>query len=288
RFFDSRPRRFTTTSLGSGVLVGDDGRILTNEHVVLRASKIHVTLIDGREIDAKLLGADADSDIAVLQLKSGGTFPHIRLGTPGDLLIGETVIAIGNPFGLSHTVTTGVVSALGRAVRGEEHTYTDFIQTDASINPGNSGGPLLNIKGELIGINAAIYGKAQGIGFAIPISRAKRIVEELITHGAVEAPWVGVIVQTLTPELASHFSLKGRQGVRVRGIEPGSPGAKAGLQRGDIILEFNGRPPHSAEEYLQREREYAGGGTLRLRVLRGGGEENVAITAARFPQEKAD
>ncbi len=166
--------------------------------------------------------------------------------------------------------------------------YYDFIQTDASINPGNSGGPLLNIKGELIGINTAIYGKAQGIGFAIPISRAKRIVQELISHGAVESPWIGLVVQTVTPELASHFSLKEKQGVLVRGVEPGSPAANAGLQRGDVVLECNGRPLHSAEEYWQREREYNSGDTLRLRVRRGSGEEDVAVTASRFPQEKAD
>jgi S1-C subfamily serine protease len=147
---------------------------------------------------------------------------------------------------------------------------------------------LLNIKGELIGINSAIYGKAQGIGFAIPISRAKRIVQELISHGAVEAPWVGLIVQTLTPELASHFSLKEKQGVLVRGVEPGSPAAKAGVQRGDLLLGLNGRPLHSAEEYWQREREYNSGDTLRLRVLRERGEEEVTVAAARFPQEKAD
>jgi len=203
-------------------------------------------------------------------------------------MIGETVIAIGNPFGLSHTVTTGVVSALNRSLNTDGRTYYDFIQTDASINPGNSGGPLLNIKGELIGINSAIYGKAQGIGFAIPISRAKRIVQELISHGAVEAPWVGLIVQTLTPELAFHFSLKEKQGVLIRGVEPGSPAAKAGLQRGDLLLGLNGHPLHSAEEYWQREREYNSGDTLRLRVLRERGEEEVPVATARFPQEKAD
>ncbi|TMA52937.1 MAG: trypsin-like serine protease, partial [Deltaproteobacteria bacterium] len=154
----------------------------------------------------------------------------------------------GNPFGLSHTVTTGVVSALNRSLNTDGRTYYDFIQTDASINPGNSGGPLLNIKGELVGINTAIYGKAQGIGFAIPISRAKRIVQELISHGAVEAPWVGLAVQTLTPELAHHFSLRDRQGVLIRTVEPGSPAARAGLKRGDILLSLDGRPLHSSEE----------------------------------------
>src|SRR5213596_2169756 len=237
-FVDPRPRRFKTTSLGSGVIVAADGTIMTNVHVIERASRIHVTLADQREFDATLVGADADADIAILRVKAGDDLPHIPFGSSADLMIGETVIAIGNPFGLSHTVTTGVVSAVGRSLRDEDRTYTDFIQTDASINPGNSGGPLLDIKGELIGINTAIYGKAQGIGFALPVDRAKRIVQELISHGAVEAPWIGVVVQTVTPELASHFSLKEKQGVLVRGIEQGSPAAKAGLQQGDVLLQL--------------------------------------------------
>src|SRR5205823_12274865 len=218
-FVDPRPRRFKTTSLGSGVIVAADGTIMTNVHVIERASRVRVTLNDQREFDATLVGADADADIAVLRVKAGGDLPHIPFGTSADLMIGETVIAIGNPFGLSHTVTTGVVSALNRSLNTDGRTYYDFIQTDASINPGNSGGPLLNIKGELVGINTAIYGKAQGIGFAIPISRAKRIVQELISHGAVEAPWVGLAVQTLTPELAPHFSRRDRQGVLIRTVE---------------------------------------------------------------------
>src|SRR5437667_3117399 len=262
-FVDPRPRRFKTTSLGSGVIVAADGTIMTNVNVIERASRIHVTLIDQREFDATPVGADADADIAILRVKAGDDLPHIPFGSSADLMIGETVIAIGNPFGLSHTVTTGVVSAVGRSLHDEDRTYTDFVQTDASINPGNSGGPLLDIKGELIGINTAIHGKAQGIGFAIPISRAKRIVQELISHGAVEAPWVGLAVQTLTPELAPHFSLRDRQGVLIRTVEPGSPAARAGLNRGDILLSLDGRPLHSSEEYLQREREHSSGDKLR-------------------------
>ncbi len=287
-FFAPFQQRQTEQSLGSGVVIRPDGYILTNEHVVVQAGKIQVQFTDDRKFTARLVGADSDSDLAVLKVDDSGSLPSLPLGNSDDLMIGETVIAIGNPFGLSHTVTTGVVSAVNRSLNTDGRTYYDFIQTDASINPGNSGGPLLNIKGDLIGINTAIYGKAQGIGFAIPISRAKRIVQELITHGAVEAPWVGVSVQTLTPELARLFSLKEKQGALVRGVEPGSPAAKAGLQQGDVLLEFNGRPLHSAEEYLQREHEYVGGDTLRLRVLRRSGEENVTITPARFPQEKAD
>src|SRR5262245_7267285 len=238
-FVDPRPRRFKTTSLGSGVIVDPDGTILTNVHVVLRGSRIHVTIADGRELDATPVGADADSDIAVLRVKAGGRLPAVSLGTSSDLMIGETVIAIGNPFGLSHTVTTGVVSAVGRSLHDEERTYTDFVQTDASINPGNSGGPLLNIRGELIGINTAIYGKAQGIGFAIPVDRARRVMRDLVAFGEVRRPWTGLVVQDLTPDLAQHFGA--RHGVVVAEVEPDGPAARAGVVRGEVIVRVDGR-----------------------------------------------
>lgn len=287
-FFESMPQRRTERSLGSGVVIRPDGYILTNEHVVLQSGKVQIQLSNERKLNARLVGADSDSDLAVLKVDDVKSLPHLPLGTSEDLLIGETVIAIGNPFGLSHTVTTGVVSAVNRSLNTGERTYYDFIQTDASINPGNSGGPLLNIKGELIGINTAIYGKAQGIGFAIPISRAKRIVEELISHGAVEPPWVGVATQTLTPELAYHFSLREKQGVLIRSVEAGSPAAGAGLQRGDVIISLDGKPLQTSEEYLQRERAYSTGAKLRFRVSRDRQEKEVVVTAGRFPQEKAD
>ncbi|MBW2121055.1 MAG: trypsin-like peptidase domain-containing protein, partial [Deltaproteobacteria bacterium] len=173
-FFESPSRSYS--SLGSGVIIRPDGTILTNEHVILRAERIKVTLLDGREFEGRLVGSDPESDLAVIRIAGRGPFPTIAMGTSRDLMIGETVIAIGNPFGLSHTVTAGVVSSLHRSFRSGDRVYRDFIQTDASINPGNSGGPLLNIMGELIGINTAIYRGAQGIGFAIPVDRVKRIV----------------------------------------------------------------------------------------------------------------
>jgi len=287
-FFEPYRQKQTQRSLGSGVVIRPDGYILTNEHVILRSGEIEVQFADERKFAARLVGADSDSDLAVLKIDTDKALPHLPLGDSDDLMIGETVIAIGNPFGLSHTVTTGVVSAVNRSLNANNRVYYDFIQTDASINPGNSGGPLLNIRGELIGINTAIYGRAQGIGFAIPVSRAKRIVQGLITHGAIEAPWVGVAVQNLTPELAAHFSLRNRNGVLIRTVEPHSPAARAGLQRGDVMLSLNGRPLHSAEEYLQREREYNSGDTLRLRVMRGQEEKEVVVVATRFPQDRAD
>ncbi len=287
-FFEASPQRRTERSLGSGVVIRPEGYILTNEHVVLQSGKVQIQLANERKLNARLVGADSDSDLAVLKVDDAKSLPHLPLGTSEDLMIGETVIAIGNPFGLSQTVTTGVISAVNRSLNTGDRTYYDFIQTDASINPGNSGGPLLNIKGELIGINTAIYGKAQGIGFAIPISRAKRIVEELISHGTVEPPWIGIATQTLTPELASHFSLKEKQGVLVRSIEPASPAVSAGLQRGDVIVSLDGKPLQSSEEYLQRERGYSNGAKLRFRISRDRQETEVVVTAGRFPQEKAD
>ena len=294
-FFDEffrdflEPRRFKRRSLGSGVIIRPDGYILTNQHVVLKGSRIHVSLADEREFDAKLVGADSDSDLAVLKVAGAGDLPYIEMGRSDDLMIGETVIAIGNPFGLSHTVTTGVVSALGRSLQKEDQTYYDFIQTDASINPGNSGGPLLNIEGELIGINTAIYQKAQGIGFAIPVDRARRIVGDLISYGEVHVPWVGAIVQNLTAELAAHFHVRGRRGVLVRGIEPGSPADDAGVQRGDVVTSVDGKGVRSSDEYEQRVRDHASDSSaLQLQITRDGEERTIGVRARQYPTERAD
>ena len=285
-FVDPRPRRFKTTSLGSGVIVAADGTIMTNVHVVQRASRIQVMLIDQREFDAKLVGADADADIAVLRIKAGGDLPHIPFGTSADLMIGETVIAIGNPFGLSHTVTTGVVSAVGRSLRDEDRTYTDFIQTDASINPGNSGGPLLNIKGELVGIDTAIYGKAQGIGFAIPVDRARRVMKDLVSYGEVRHAWIGLAVQDLSPELAERFGV--RRGVVVAEVESKSPAQAAGLARGDAITKVDGRDVASRDEFDRRIEDHAEGDRITLTLRRDGRDEDVRLAAAAFPVARAD
>src|SRR3989442_7604912 len=218
--------------------------------MIERASSIHVTLIDRREFDATPVGADADADIAILRVKAGDDLPHIPFGSSADLMIGETVIAIGNPFGLSHTVTTGVVSAVGRSLHEEDPTHTDFIQTDASVNPGNSGGPLLDIKGELIGINTAIYGKAQGIGFAIPVDRVRRVMKDLVSYGEVRHAWIGLVVRDLTPELAQPFGV--RRGVVVAQVDPKSPVEDAGIARGDALVKVDGREGASREEFGQR------------------------------------
>ncbi|MGD9075548.1 MAG: Do family serine endopeptidase [Desulfobacteraceae bacterium] len=284
-FPDFFTREYTRTSLGSGVIMdGSKGYIITNHHVVARATEIKVITSEQKEYKGKVLGSDPRSDLAVLQIDVRQQLPEIGMGNSDDLMIGETVIAIGNPFGLSHTVTTGVVSALDRSVRTEERVYRHFIQTDASINPGNSGGPLLNIEGELIGINTAIYQKAQGIGFAIPINKAKRIVRELIREGRVRFPWLGIETQALTEELKGYFGLAEKSvGVLISDVIDGSPAAKAGMKRGDIILSLEDVPISSLPEYRDALGEYTAGDLLRLKIFRKGRELTVSAKPTPFP-----
>jgi serine protease Do len=285
-FFDTRPRRSEQTSLGSGAIVDGSGTILTNAHVIQRGSRIKVTLVDGREFDATLVGADADSDLAVLRIKADGKLPTVALGTAGDLMIGETVVAIGNPFGLSHTVTTGVVSALGRSLRSEERTFSDFIQTDAAINPGNSGGPLLNIRGEMIGVTTAIYGKAQGIGFAIPVDRARRIMRDLVSYGAVREGWLGLAVQDLSPELARHFEV--RAGIVVTAVEDGSPAQRAGLTRGMVVTAADGRPVRTMADWDSLVTAHAPGDVVALTAIEDGTERQLRLTVGTYPTHALD
>lgn len=288
-FFEYQPRRrLRQSSLGSGVIVRPNGYILTNEHVIVRASKITVTLSDDRSFDATLVGADSDSDLALLRVNAGGPLPYISLDTAETPMIGETAIAIGNPFGLSHTVTVGVVSALNRSIKTDERTYYDFIQTDASINPGNSGGPLLNLDGKLIGINTAIYSKAEGIGFAIPAARARRIVNDLLAFGEVHTPWVGVLVQEITPQIAAYFGLRQRGGVLVSEVENDSPAEQAGVERGDIVAAVGEHTIASADSYLQRIRDYREGEEIPLTIIRDGRTRRIAVKSASFPTERAD
>lgn len=288
-FPDLFSREYTRSSLGSGVIIdGTKGYILTNQHVIARASEIKVITSEKQEYQAKLIGADPRSDLAVLQISARNKLPEIKMGNSDDLMIGETVIAIGNPFGLSHTVTTGVVSAVERSVRSEERIYRHLIQTDASINPGNSGGPLLNIDGELIGINTAIYQKAQGIGFAIPINKAKRIVKELLRAGKVRPIWLGIEIQELTDALRSHFGLpSGRGGVLVNDVMSGSPGAKAGLKRGDIIVSVGGIPVKGPGDYRDALAEFTPEDRLEMKVFRGGKFNGVVLQPSTFPPSLA-
>ena len=260
-------RRYKRNSLGSGVIIdGKRGYILTNEHVIARSAKIKVTLKDEREFEAELVGAAPDFDLAVLCIHSKEPLPAIQMGNSDDLMIGETVIAIGNPFGFSNTVTTGVISALNRSIQAENRTYRDFIQTDASINPGNSGGPLLNINGELIGINTAIYSKAQGIGFAIPINKARRVIDDLVKYGEVHIPWLGLFVQDLDPRLARYFSVPEEKGVLVAEVTDQSPARKAGLRPGDIITFAGNKRVASKQEYYAAIRDFVAGDVIPITI----------------------
>ncbi len=285
-FFDSfGPRQYKTQSLGSGVIISPEGYILTNDHVVSKAAKITVRLADQREFSATLVGSDPKSDLAVLLIKADPAPPYIGMGRADDLLIGESVIAIGNPFGLSHTVTTGVVSAVNRSIRTGNRTYQDFIQTDASINPGNSGGPLLNINGELIGINTAIYQKAEGIGFAIPIDRARRIYEDLVTYGRVNKPWVGIFLQDLTPPLARHFGVSPEEGVLISKVVKGGPGDRAGVREGDLIVQIGTRRVKNREGYLSLIEGYRPGEKIPISLLRKGTPHRMDLKSEALTPE---
>lgn len=288
-FFDRRlERREKKNSLGSGVIIdGTRGFILTNEHVISKTGTITVVLKDEREFEAQIVGADPDSDLAVLRISSDTKLPAVEMGNSDDLMIGETVIAIGNPFGFSHTVTTGVISAVGRSIRTDDRIYYDFIQTDASINPGNSGGPLLNINGDLIGINTAIYAKAQGIGFAIPISKAKRIISDLIRHGEVVPAWIGLTVQDMDARLAQYLQLPGNNGVLVKRVVQKSPADKAGIRDGDIILSLDRDDVHSQDEYYALMKGVAAGETINMEVWRGGRTVKVSVKSQVFPLEQS-
>lgn len=284
-FFPSRDNN--RRSLGSGVIIHPEGYILTNEHVVSKATIIKVTLIDKREFDARLVGADIKSDLAVIKIETNENLPHISLGRSDDLMIGETVIAIGNPFGLQHTVTTGIISALHRSIKGgKNRVYRGFIQLDASINPGNSGGPLLNIEGSLIGINTAIFKQAEGIGFAIPINKAKRIINDLIRYGKVRRGWLGVSVQSITKEMLSFFNIERVRGVVVTRIMERSPGARAGLKRGDVILSLENIEVNDKTDYSERVSTYPLGNTINMGILRGGKVESVSLKVSLLPASR--
>jgi S1-C subfamily serine protease len=282
-------RGYQVTSLGSGVIVSPDGYVLTNNHVVERGTRLRVALLDGRELEAKVVGADPSSDLAVLKLGTpagagGGKerLPFASMGRSDDLLIGETVIAIGNPFGLANTVTTGVLSAVNRSIRAGDRALFDFLQTDASINPGNSGGALLDIEGRLIGINTAILGdRSAGIGFAIPIDRARRIAEDLIAHGEVREGYLGIQVGDLAPPPGSVEGTRG--GVSVLAVDPGSPGERTGVRRGDRVETVQGVVPESAEEFRFRVRDIPIGGTARLELsVEGGARRTVTVKAVEL------
>jgi len=266
RFFGEQPQR-ERRSLGSGVIVDKRGYILTNNHVIEQADEIEVRLSDKRKFTAKVIGKDSKTDLAVIKIDAPDDLPVAKLGDSTKIRIGEWAIAIGNPFGLDQTVTVGVISAVGRSEVGIT-TYEDFIQTDASINPGNSGGPLLNLNGEVIGINTAIVATGQGIGFAIPISMAKEIKDRLIAQGKVVRGWLGVGIQELTEELAAQFGVKPEDGVLVGNVMKDSPAERGGMKPGDIIQEFNGTKISGVHQLQREVAQSPVGSPVRLKVLR--------------------
>jgi S1-C subfamily serine protease len=244
--------------------------------------------MDEREFEAEVVGAAPDFDLAVLRINTKDPVPAIPMGSSDDLMIGETVIAIGNPFGFSHTVTTGVISAVGRSIQAQDRTYRNFIQTDASINPGNSGGPLLNINGELIGINTAIYAKAQGIGFAIPIRKARRVVDDLVRYGEIHIPWLGLTVQDLDQGLAEYYQVSNTKGVLCSDVTADSPAQKAGLQRGDIVTAVGRRSVVSKETYLSAIRDFSAGDVVPLTIHRNDKQRSFKVRSRRFPEDLAE
>ncbi len=276
-FFEPRTQR-REQSLGSGVLIDESRHVLTNEHVIQGATRIRVTLADGREFNARLVGADPNNDLAVLRVESEERLPFVVPGRSSDVLVGEPVIAIGNPFGLSNTVTTGVISAIDRSLRSNDRVFHGFLQTDASINPGNSGGPLLNAEGALVGINTAIYGGgAQGIGFAIPIDVARRVMKQLIEHGSVRPVDLGLDAQDLDPRLTEVMQLpRNVSGALVSRVIDGSPAARAGVRRGDVITQIDGHALQRARDFYDVLDGATEGSTLRLGLWRAGQTLDVA------------
>lgn len=275
KFFEGMPKEQTQRSLGSGFIIDKDGTILTNNHVISQADEIEVQTSDNKKYKAKVVGVDEKTDLAVVRINADKDLPFVTLGSSKSLRPGEWVMAIGNPFGLEHTVTVGVVSAIGRAIGGGP--YARFIQTDASINPGNSGGPLFNARGEVVGVNTMMYAGGQGIGFAIPIDLAKSLIPDLVEKGSVSRGWLGVAIQPITPELAKSFGLKEEKGALIAEVYQGSPAEKAGLIRGDVVVEYNGEKvdePYDLSLFVGETKE---GADAKLVVMRGSEKKDFTI-----------
>lgn len=288
------PKKFQreVVGLGSGMIIDDVGHILTNNHVVGGATKIEVLLADGRQFSeksVKIIGTDPKTDLAVIQITEKGPFPHLTLGDSDKVVVGQWVVAIGQPRGLDETVTQGIISAKHRRGIEDPSSYQDFLQTDAAINPGNSGGPLLDLKGEVIGINAAILSESggfEGLGFAIPSNVAAHISQELITSGKIVRGWMGISLQQLTPDLAKSFGLNGSKGALVAGVVKGSPAEKGGVKQGDVIIAYDGKPIEDPSDLQNSVSLAAVGSQAKLTVMRNGAKEDLRVQIGSQEEEK--
>ena len=285
RYFFGDQNGQPQSGMGSGVIISPEGYVLTNNHVVDRMDDIEVMLTDGRKAKAKVIGTDPETDLAVLKIDLD-RLPAITLGNSEALQVGDAVLAIGNPFGVGQTVTSGIVSALGRNQLGI-NTFENFIQTDAAINPGNSGGALVDASGNLIGINTAIYSRSggnMGIGFAIPVSTARQVMDSLIQDGQVTRGWIGVEPRDLTPEIAETFNLQARSGVLITGVLRDGPAAKGGLRPGDVVTEVAGTTVGNTSQLLNTVASLKPGAPAQIKVLRGSEHLTMTIQAARRPK----
>jgi serine protease Do len=286
RFFGGIPQReFKQKGLGSGFIISEDGYVVTNNHVIEKADDIEVIFEDGEKYKAEIIGKDPKTDLALVKIEPKARLQAVRFGNSDKLRIGDWVIAIGNPFGLGHTVTAGIVSAEGRVLG--MGSYDDFIQTDAPINPGNSGGPLFNLEGDVVGVNTAIVLSGQGIGFSIPINLTKSVIDQLKATGTVIRGWLGVLIQQITPQIAEGLGLKDVKGILVSDVSPGSPADKAGIKRGDIILDFNGKKVDEVHDLTGMVAQMAPGSEVDVKVLRNGEESDLKVTLGKLPDTVA-
>ena len=280
KYFGADPQKeFKQQSLGSGFIIDEKGYIVTNNHVIEAADEIQVRLEDGKEYDAEIIGRDPNTDIALIRVSAAASLPAVQFGDSDALAVGEWVVAIGNPFGLDHTVTAGIVSAKGRVIGSGP--YDDFIQTDASINPGNSGGPLIDLKGRVVGINTAIISSAQGIGFAVPINLAKGIITQLREDGEVTRGWLGVAIQDITPEMADYYGVEKKAGVLVTEVFEGDPAALSGIRPRDVIISINGLPVETTRDLTRTIADIHVGDTARIEAVRNRETRAFDVTIAK-------
>jgi len=286
KFFEGQPRQRQKNALGSGFIISEEGYIVTNHHVVAEADKVKVILKEREKTyEAEVVGTDEETDLALLKIEADRQLPSLEFGDSESLEPGQWVVAIGNPFGLSHTVTAGIVSAKGRVIGAGP--YDNFIQTDASINPGNSGGPLLNLQGKVVGINTAIVAQGQGIGFAIPSDMAKNIISQLKEYHTVKRGWLGVVIQDVDQDTAKALGLSEPKGALVASVEEGDPADKAGIQAGDVILEVNGQAVESARDLTRIIGQMSPGEKARLLLWRAGEQKEVTLEVGRRDQQLA-